>query len=80
MKALLFIYVVLVRIFSCLGQNDNMKTIISSYLRECYSESRLLNRNNLPPTTLPVLLDLIRKIEDQELGDMRQISTAIVHM
>lgn len=53
---------------------------LSPFLMECYSEPNLLDRNNLPPMTLPVMLDIIRKIEDHpnSVGDMRQISTAII--
>lgn len=57
-----------------------VKTIISSFLRECYSESHLLDRNNLPPMNLNVLLDLIRKVEDSEVGDMREFSVAIAQL
>ncbi|XP_063395064.1 uncharacterized protein LOC134680017 [Cydia fagiglandana] len=55
---------------------------LSPFLRDCYSEPNLLDRNNLPPMTLSVLLDIIRKIEDHPnaVGDIRQISTAIMHM
>ncbi|GBP39809.1 hypothetical protein EVAR_88311_1 [Eumeta japonica] len=72
---------VLVQVLIFVYAQDGVRTIISDYLVECYSEPGLLDRNNLPPMTLPVLLDIIRKIEEHPnlIGNLRQISTFIVH-
>ncbi|CAH2050318.1 unnamed protein product, partial [Iphiclides podalirius] len=50
-------------------------------LRECYTDPLLLNRNNLPPTTMPVLIDIIRKIEDNPdvNVDLRQLAVLLLH-
>lgn len=50
-------------------------------LRECYTNATLLNRNNLPPTTVAVLIDIIRKIEDSPNVnvDLRQLAVSLLH-
>ncbi|XP_041975625.1 uncharacterized protein LOC121730583 [Aricia agestis] len=50
-------------------------------LRECYTNTTLLNRNNLPPTTMAVLIDIIRKIEDNPNVnvDLRQLAVLLLH-
>ncbi|KAJ2947821.1 hypothetical protein O0L34_g9609 [Tuta absoluta] len=50
-------------------------------LRECYINGTLLNRNNLPPTTIPVLIDIIRQIEDNPNVnfDLRQLAVLLLH-
>lgn len=57
------------------------QTSIAPDLRECYLDPQLLNRNNLPPTTMPVLIDIIRKIEDNPNVnmDLRQLSALVLH-
>ncbi|XP_004930218.1 uncharacterized protein LOC101738136 [Bombyx mori] len=54
---------------------------IAPELRECYFDPILLNRNNLPPTTIPVLIDIIRRIEDNPdvNMDLRQLSALLLH-
>lgn len=54
-------------------------TSIAPDLRECYNNATLLNRNNLPPATMPVLIDIIRKIEDSVNVDLRQLSVLLLH-
>ncbi|XP_048489174.1 uncharacterized protein LOC125491390 [Plutella xylostella] len=65
----------------CLAQT-NAKSVLAPLLKDCYSDPWLVNRNHLPPMTLSVLLDIVRTIEDHPgtIGDMRQISTGIVHL
>lgn len=67
---------------SVVSAGINTEAVLSPFLKECYSETKLLDRNYLPPMTLPVLLDILRKIEDHPsiLGNMRQIATGIVHL
>lgn len=50
-------------------------------LRECYTDPLLVDRNNLPPTTMPVLIDIIRKIEDNPNVnvDLRQLAVLLLH-
>ncbi|XP_026319917.1 uncharacterized protein LOC113230276 [Hyposmocoma kahamanoa] len=54
---------------------------VAPELRECYMNVTLLNRNNLPPATMPVLIDIIRKIEDNpnNVLDLRQLSVLLLH-
>ncbi|CAH2102610.1 unnamed protein product [Euphydryas editha] len=58
----------------------NAQSSVAPLLRECYTNPELLNRNNLPPTTMPVLIDIIRKIEDDSNVnmDMRQLVASIL--
>lgn len=50
-------------------------------LRECYTTPQLVDRNNLPPATMPVLIDIIRKIEDNPNVnvDLRQLAVLLLH-
>ncbi|CAH2989442.1 unnamed protein product [Chilo suppressalis] len=54
---------------------------VAPELRECYMDPNLVNRNNLPPTTMPVLIDIIRKIENNPNInlDLRMLSTQLLH-
>lgn len=63
---------------------QTVQTAMSSVapdLRECYMNGSLLDRNNLPPATMPVLIDIIRKIEDDpnNVFDLRQLSVLLLH-
>lgn len=63
---------------------QTVQTAMSSVapeLRECYMNATLLNRNNLPPATMPVLIDILRKIEDDpnNILDLRQIAVLLLH-
>lgn len=62
------------------AQRTAQKTV-APILRECYSDPLLLNRNNLPPTTIPVLIDIIRQLENHPNinVDLRQMSTMLLH-
>ncbi|CAH0592398.1 unnamed protein product [Chrysodeixis includens] len=57
------------------------QTRVADELSECYRDPNLLNRNNLPPVTMQVLIDIIRKIEDNPNVnmDLRQLSTVLLH-
>lgn len=57
------------------------QTRVADTLSECYSNPELANRNNLPPATMQVLIDIIRKIEDDPNVnmDLRQLSTVLLH-
>lgn len=65
----------------CVHTQLTAQTSIAPELRECYYDPLLLNRNNLPPTTIPVLIDIIRKVEDNPNinMDLRQLSTLLLH-
>lgn len=54
---------------------------VAPELRDCYMDPLLMNRNNLPPTTMPVLIDIIRKIEDNPNVnvDLRQLAALLLH-
>lgn len=54
---------------------------VAPELRECYMNETLMNRNNLPPATMPVLIDILRKIEDDpnNVIDLRQLSVLLLH-
>lgn len=58
----------------------NAQSSIAPLLRECYTNGELLDRNNLPPTTMSVLIDIIRKIEDHPdvNMDMRQLVASVL--
>ncbi|XP_030029400.2 uncharacterized protein LOC115446757 [Manduca sexta] len=57
------------------------QTSIAPELRECYIDPMLVNRNNLPPMTISILIDIIRKIEDNPNVnmDLRQLSALLLH-
>lgn len=50
-------------------------------LRECYTDPELLNRNNLPPVTIQVLIDIIQRIEDNPNVnvDLRVLAVLLLH-
>lgn len=54
---------------------------VAPELRECYTDPLLTNRNNLPPMTMPVLIDIIQKIEDNPNinMDLRQLALSLLH-
>ncbi|KAJ8735512.1 hypothetical protein PYW07_007132 [Mythimna separata] len=57
------------------------QTRVADSLSECYSNPDLANRNNLPPVTIQVLIDIIRKIEDNPdvNMDLAQLSSVLLH-
>ncbi|KAM3967620.1 uncharacterized protein ACR2FA_011171 isoform 2-T2 [Aphomia sociella] len=54
---------------------------VAPELRECYTDPLLLDRNNLPPVTVQVLIDIIQKIEDSPNVnvDLRVLSVLLLH-
>lgn len=71
----------LVAIAGCANAQLTAQTSVAPELRECYLDPLLLNRNNLPPSTIPVLIDIIQKIENNpNLNvDLRQLSALLLH-
>ncbi|KAJ8736414.1 hypothetical protein PYW08_007070 [Mythimna loreyi] len=65
---------------SAQGQ-QTAQTRVADSLSECYSNPVLADRNNLPPVTMQVLIDIIRKIEDNPNVnmDLRQLSSVLLH-
>lgn len=57
------------------------QTSVAPELRECYMNTTLINRNNLPPTSIAVLIDIIQKIEDNPNIniDLRQMAVVLLH-
>lgn len=54
---------------------------VAPELRECYTDTLLQNRNNLPPATINVLIDIIRHVEDSPNVNMglREIAVSLLH-
>lgn len=54
---------------------------VAPEIRDCYTNVSILNRNNLPPTTMSVLIDIIQKIEDNPNVnmDLRTLSAILLH-
>lgn len=73
--------VLLVAALGSAHAQQTAQTRVADELSECYRDPNLVNRNNLPPVTLPVLIDIIRKIEDNPNVnmDLRQLSTVLLH-
>ncbi|XP_075971845.1 uncharacterized protein LOC142973741 [Anticarsia gemmatalis] len=73
--------ILLVTIVGCTQAQQTAQTRVASELSECYSDTTLVNRNNLPPVTIQVLIDIIRKIEDNPNVnmDLRQLSAVLLH-
>lgn len=57
------------------------QTSVAPDLRECYIEPSLLNRNNLAPANINILIDIIRKIEDDPNVniDLRTLAALLLH-
>ncbi|XP_023952626.2 uncharacterized protein LOC112056422 [Bicyclus anynana] len=49
---------------SCVQAQSTAQTNVAPDLRECYIDPSFTNRNNIPPTTIQVLIDIIQQIED----------------
>lgn len=73
--------IILATIVSCTNAQQTAQTRVASHLSECYNNVTLINRNNLPPVTVQVLIDIIRKIEDNANVnmDLRQIAAVLLH-
>lgn len=73
--------ILLVAVLGRAQAQQTAQTRVADSLSECYSNPDLVNRNNLPPVTMQVLIDIIRKIEDNPNVnmDLRQLSTVLLH-
>ncbi|CAB3240553.1 unnamed protein product [Arctia plantaginis] len=76
-----WIPIVLVAAAACAQAQQTALSRVPDDLAECYSDPNLLNRNNLPPATIQVLIDIIRQIEDNPNVnmDLRQLSAVLLH-
>ncbi|XP_045495801.1 uncharacterized protein LOC123694383 [Colias croceus] len=65
----------------CVDAQITAQSSVAPELRECYTNPQFLDRNNLPPTTLPVLIDIIQQIEDNPNinMDLRQLAVQLLH-
>ncbi|CAG4979044.1 unnamed protein product [Parnassius apollo] len=68
-------------VIKCAHAQLTAQSSLAPELRECYTNPVLVDRNNLPPTTIPVLIDIIRKIEDNPNinVDLRQLAVLLLH-
>lgn len=77
---MIWLPIFLVAAVGCVSGQETAQTRVASSLSECYSNPNLLNRNNLPPVTMPVLIDIIRKIEDNTTTlNLREMTTLLLH-
>lgn len=65
----------------CAYSQENAQTRIPNSLVECYMNPEIYERDYRLPSTINILIDLIRKIEDATRGsqDIRQIAVGILH-
>ncbi|XP_072944091.1 uncharacterized protein [Epargyreus clarus] len=71
----------LVAAAGCVSAQLTTQSSVAPDLRECYTNGSLIDRNNLPPMTINVLIDLIQKIEDNPNVnvDLRQLAVLLLH-
>lgn len=76
-----WIPIILAAAAACAQAQQTALTRVADDLAECYSDPNLLDRNNLPPATIQVLIDIIRQIEDNPNVnmDLRQLSAVLLH-
>lgn len=60
---------------------ENIQTRIPNSLAECYNDPAIFDRDNRLPSNVNLLIELIRKVEDQPgfNQDMRTFSASLVH-
>lgn len=59
---------------------ENAGSSVASSIIECYNNSDFLTKDRLLPSTINVLLDLIRKVEDGPTAlDARELSIQLIH-
>ncbi|XP_058462010.1 uncharacterized protein LOC131437003 [Malaya genurostris] len=60
---------------------ENIQTRVAPSLLECYENPALFERDNRLPMTMNMLIELVRKIEDepQFTQDIRQLTTGLLH-
>lgn len=60
---------------------ENIQTRIPNSLAECYEKPELLERDTRLPMNINILIELIRKVEDDpnDNRDMRQLAISLLH-
>lgn len=60
---------------------ENAQTRIPVSLEECYQDPEIFERDNRLPMTINILIELIRKMEDNRgyEQDIRQLSVSLLH-
>lgn len=59
---------------------ENAGTNLAPALRECYNTTRLITRDYRLPADINVLIDIMRRIEDENsFEDARELSYQILH-
>ncbi|XP_045773482.1 uncharacterized protein LOC123872922 isoform X1 [Maniola jurtina] len=79
--SMLWLAIIILAAPSYVRAQATAQTNVAPDLRECYTDPRLLDRNNLPPATMPVLISIIQSIEDNPNAsnfDLRQLSVLIL--
>lgn len=72
--------VLLLLFFNIVLAQENAASSVAPSLLECYNNSYLLDRNARLPSTINVLIDLIRKVEDGPTSlDARQLAIQLIH-
>lgn len=80
LKTALSFAVVLVLGVSVISAQENAGSSVAKSLRECYNTTEHLDRDSRPPTTIGILIDLIRKVENGRTPpDTRTLSLSIIH-
>lgn len=72
--------VLIVFLFDAALAQENAASSVAPSLLECYNNSYLLDRNARLPSTINVLIELIRKVEDGPASlDARQLAIQLIH-
>lgn len=67
-------------LFDAVLAQENTASSVAPSLLECYNNSYLQDRNTRLPSTINVLIDLIRKVEDGPTSlDARQLAVQLIH-
>lgn len=67
-------------LFGAILAQDNAGSSVANWLLECYNNSYLQDRNARLPSTINILIDLIRKVEGGPTSlDARQLSIQLIH-
>lgn len=73
-------FLIFLAIKLCNGQ-ENIQTRIPNSLAECYENPQILERDHRLPMNINILIELIRKIEDDRSynQDIRQLAVSLLH-